>query len=400
MILPAECLQIWESQIKDRLQDELAQRFRTEHCHAEFNMIQDRRGSLGPCILLSCWNGATCGTEEGREQTRKKLQKRVKKLQSLQGCRYPCKIVIDEIGLLARLATAEALDVDIYASADACIRSYVSLPVQGSSHGHQTCTFGGLISVGSEVFVLTVAHPFLTDETVSNQSHLRPAIVESSSEEDEDTDSDSDRSLFPSVELDSLSPITANSSLSTELSLSSTLGGEESPIEPTMGEPLQITVGFHVAHAENFSTSKSIDLDWALCRLADTARPLQNSYLEPRTQKTVVIQGSESATLPPGTNVFVLAGRSGPQVGKLGQSNVDLRLRGRKYAVTQIVLQEKLGNYDQIMCWFPKLTIYSSWRFWMLGCAEGQCRWLRDRWQRSASDGLHDTNSLCLRRYL
>lgn len=103
MIVPAEHMQRWVTQIKDRLRDELKHCLRSERCHPEFTMVRDKNGRIGPCILLSCWNDNTCHTDGGRESTRKKMQKKVKKLQSLKDCTYPCKVVVDDIGLLARL---------------------------------------------------------------------------------------------------------------------------------------------------------------------------------------------------------------------------------------------------------------------------------------------------------
>jgi hypothetical protein len=46
MAVPQTHLLAWESRIRDRLQDELAQCIRSERCQLEFNMVRDVKGRI------------------------------------------------------------------------------------------------------------------------------------------------------------------------------------------------------------------------------------------------------------------------------------------------------------------------------------------------------------------
>lgn len=161
MPVSQEYLQLWQSQTRDRLQDELAQCMRAERCHLEFYMVCDKQGRIGPCTVLTCWDDNNCQTESGRERTRRKVQKKIHKLHSMQGCRFPCKVVIDKMSLLARSSKSDIkLVSSIKARFEESHTTLVSLLLNSGGSDIQECTLGGLIRVDTRLYGLTVAHPF------------------------------------------------------------------------------------------------------------------------------------------------------------------------------------------------------------------------------------------------
>src|SRR5271163_3648680 len=161
MPVAQEHLQFWQSQLKDRLQDELAQCIRTERCHLEFYMIYEKKGRIGPCIVLTCWDENTCENESGRENTRRKLQKKIRKLQSIRDCHFPCKVVVDSVSPLGRCPEPDVSPgLVLKALLEDSQTTHVSLLLKTSDHDNHGCTLGGLIRVGSRIYGLTVAHPF------------------------------------------------------------------------------------------------------------------------------------------------------------------------------------------------------------------------------------------------
>jgi hypothetical protein len=349
MIVPAEHMQRWTTQIKDRLRDELKHGVRFEACHPEFHMVRDKNGRIGPCILLSCWNDATCHTESGREDTRKKMQKRVKKLQSLKDCQYPCKVVVDDIRPLARLLLpTNVASAHIFARISGTLGTYVSLSIGDHESADQECSIGGLVRVGSRIFALTVSHAFLRDEV----HQVQPTTVYGDlSESESDGDSDTDASLFHEHNSDRMSIFTTKSRISTELSrtdsrMSKTTLDDQTVLDAEYdGNELDEQSSIlRVGQLYATCSTKDTDLDWALIELASDAPRLDNTYVDPQTRKSTPIQYSEDVAGAPGTEVSVLAGKSGVQSGTLGQNNIDLAIRGRQYVATQIIMSQTLGK--------------------------------------------------------
>jgi hypothetical protein len=349
MIVPAEHMQRWTTQIKDRLGDELKHGVRFEACHPEFHMVRDKNGRIGPCILLSCWNDDTCHSESGREDIRKKMQKRVKKLQSLKDCQYPCKVVVDDIRPLARLLLpTNVASADIFARISGTLGTYVSLSIGDHESADHECSIGGLVRVGSRIFALTVSHAFERDQVHHAQSN---AVCGDFSDSESDGDSDTDGSLFREHNSDRMSVFTTKSRTSAELSRTNSCMSEA-----TWDDETVLDAEVHSNDLEKQSSilrigqlhatclTEHTDMDWALIELAIDAPRLEYTYVDPRTRRPMPIQYSEDVAGAPGIDVFVLAGKSGIQSGTLGQNNIDLAIRGRQYVATQIVLSQTLGK--------------------------------------------------------
>lgn len=216
MSVPSKCLQTWKLDFESRLDDGLRQWLQTERCLGplEFCMVKDK-GRIGPCILVVCWDDKSCVNEKGREIARKKLQKKIRKLQSMRDRPFPCKVVIDRLSLLALTSSLSAdaavnKEMESLSMTDANVSKYyphhplarillertapliapmqtlvpidaqrsetqatsVSSVIRNTTNPDQTCTLGGLIRIGVKIYGLTVAHPFTPDEPESEVRHL------------------------------------------------------------------------------------------------------------------------------------------------------------------------------------------------------------------------------------
>jgi hypothetical protein len=349
MAVPNEHLHIWESRIRDRLQDELAQCIRRERCQAEFNMVRDKNGRIGPCILLSCWNDVLCTTEAGRDRMLKKMQKKVKKLQSMRGCQYPCKILVDHIELLARLTLSEDVPgTDVYSQITAPVTTYVGLLVSNFSGTDQECTVGGLVRVGSQVFGLTVAHAFQKGCATTPTS--ADASYDDSSDSESDAGTDTDESLFHELNSDRMSMFTTKSRISGELCRTPSNHSEMTlSVKPIHDDEMSGNKVKMSCIGQLHTTSDEDDsLDWALIEIIGDVNQSQNTYIDPSTGVYTAVQYHGDDTGALGRKVHVLAGKSGTQSGSLGQSNVQIFLGGHKYLVTQVILTRNLGKFIHI----------------------------------------------------
>ena len=355
MSIAQEQLHIWESQIRDRLQDELTQCIRTESCHLELYMVCDRKRRIGPCIVLTCWNANTCSTERGREITRRKVQKRIPSLQSLQNCPFPCKVVVDELSLFARLS-GPAIDPGIHVRANLTKEAltFVSLLIVDEDRAFSECTLGGLICVDGKVYGLTVAHAFsIRLESISSETDAR-----SESSETQDTDSDnSDDSLFNGFDCHQIADTVTIQIENDHANLERHRTGNPQNIltmrdHESRGErPRLLEFDSSVEIGRICSTSSTHmsvgngmpESDWALIELEKSIGQPRNFYHIPQSTENTLIEKLWLHSLEPNTQVLVLGGRTGTRHGIIGQSNIKLSIQGRDLVVTQIVLREPLG---------------------------------------------------------
>jgi hypothetical protein len=395
MSVPDEHLQSWESEIRSRLEDDLSQWLRTERCHLEFSMVSSK-GRIRPCIMVVCWDDSTCVNEKGREIMRRKLQKQVRKLQSLRNCRFPCMVIVDKFHLLAftsssptriggpheiecsskqsyedilfgternrratesRPSLSNVPVVSIYAQLSKAQTTFVSLSIRSAFEHGQGCTLGGIIVVGKTRYGLTVAHPFTTDKSNERDLAFAPLAAELEASEE----SDSDGSLFSEFGSDRTSMFVgnldqANSILDPESDeitntpdLANPAAAEPSSVKATSNTPVFSIFGTIFASSlepKLFSGSddSSVQCDWALVTIDPQYIALQNSYVRPWSSTAVEVKSILQEKPDPGLEVLILGGRSGVQECRIGQENIRIKIRGRDFVVTQLILTKALGK--------------------------------------------------------
>jgi hypothetical protein len=395
MPVPDEHLQSWESEIRSRLEDDLSQWLRTERCHLEFSMVSSK-GRIGPCIMVVCWDDSTCMNEKGREVMRRKLQKRIRKLQSLRNCRFPCKVIVDKFHLLAftsssptriggshemksspkqshedilfgternrrvtesRSSLSNVPVVSIYAQLWKAQTTFVSLSIRSAFEHGQGCTLGGIITVGKTLYGLTVAHPFTIDQSNEHDLAFAPLAAELETSEE----SDSDGSLFNEFGSDRTSMFVgnldqANSTLDPEsdettdtTDLAKPAAAEPSSVKETSNTPVFSVFGTIFASSlepKLFGSSddSSVQYDWALVTIDPQYIALRNSYVRPGSSTAVEVRSILQEKLDPGLEVLILGGRSGVQECRIGQDNIRIKIRGRDFVVTQLILTKTLGK--------------------------------------------------------
>ena len=191
----------WTSRIKDELVGEALKKLTRIRCaEPELIMISDQKGNTGPCMVLTCWNDDTCETEVGREQTRERIQKQVRSFQTVKESPFACKVIIDEVGLLARNSIDPSLNVEsaairLEADLNNFGNTFVGLPITGFSSNLPWCTLGGIIRVGTRTYGITVAHPFRGQRQGAGGV---PRTTDGIDSIDDGSDSDLDNSLFES----------------------------------------------------------------------------------------------------------------------------------------------------------------------------------------------------------
>src|SRR5436305_979781 len=227
--------------------------------------------------MVICWDDSTCMNEKGREIMRRKLQKRIRKLQSLRNCRFPCKVIVDKFHLLAftsssltriggsheikssskqsyeglffgternrrvtgsRSSLSNVPVVSIYAQLSKAQTTFVSLSIRSAFEHGQGCTLGGIIIVGKTLYGLTVAHPFTIDKSNERDLAFAPLAAELETSEE----SDSDGSLFSEFSSDRASMFVeyldqANSTLDPE---SDEITNATDPAKPATAEPSSV----------------------------------------------------------------------------------------------------------------------------------------------------------------
>jgi hypothetical protein len=279
----------------------------------------------------------------------KKMKKRVKNLQSLRGCQYPCKVIVDHVGLLARLSTSDdALNTEVYSNISYPVKSCVSLLANGPSSPDREFTIGGLVRVGSEIYGLTVAHAFQRDYVT--ELNTADASYDGTSDSDSDNGTDTDESLFHELNSDRMSVFTTRSRISGDLSRTPTNESNMTLSEATLHDDLASDMNLKMSYIGQLhhTTDPSKSLDWALVRMTTDTSHASNTYWDPRRGVHRNLQNLVDVTGALGRQVRVLAGKSGAQSGTLGQSNVQTVLKGQKYCVSKVILTRNLGELVQI----------------------------------------------------
>lgn len=344
MPIPPEHLNLWEQSIQDRLRDELAQLLRAERCHLEFCIVYDERRRIQPCILLSVWDEATCQHESGRKNTRRKVQKMIQKLQSMRDCRFPCKVVVDSILLLASL---EEMRIPpgpaIQAPLGGTETTLVGLLIRRTGNEIHECTLGGLISAGQRIYGLTVAHPF-SDTQRQEEMHsslfiARSGVEPSDSNSSEDLGIDSSKADFASRSATE-SGVTEVVNNIRQSSLSSS---ENAPLRD-FGRIYSTSLPF-----QNENESYRRSLDWALIELNSSTPLLQNSYVMPHASQSTSIESCGGEQLDFNLEIVVLGGKSGLRHGFIGQRNICLDVEDRRLDVTQVILNQPLGKIQSFI---------------------------------------------------
>jgi hypothetical protein len=358
MTVPAKYKDVWHSQLESRLRDDLAHWLEREWCHLEFSMIQDKSGKIGPCIVLVCWDDKTCVSEKGKEVIRKSVTKKLRKLQSLRDCQFPCKVMVAKVNLLALQSSLPATSaMSIEARVQDLRQTRTSLLIRNPNDTRQECTLGGFIRIDDTIYGLTVAHPFVAE--VAAEETYGSVSGASCFESDDGDESDSDESLFGGVGSDRLSmsadDIQASPSApgqGTNDILHSLCGLDESVSYGSVKEEINnVTTYTSIGHISATSFDRtppqegSHEPDWALVALDVQPHRLQNTYIIPGSSKAIKIVGVLLENPEPSLKVVVLGGRSGLQRAVVGQEKINLRLRGRNFVVTQLVLTGALGKF-------------------------------------------------------
>ncbi|KIW17453.1 hypothetical protein PV08_04647 [Exophiala spinifera] len=352
MVVPDEHVEVWENVIRERLVDELRLHFRSQKCQPEFLMVSDASSKIGPCICLSVWDDSLCNTEEGRKKTIKDANKIVRKLQTMQQCPFPFKVIADKISLATRSSGRSKCSVESLEGPLLERSSLVGLELSGGADERVSFRLGGLVRVGSKIYGLTVAHPFIRRQ----QQYLRPAAIVQDTREPYDSDStDSDceeDKLFRSQH-----PTIAAEVAMNQQEVVHTFQDETNPtFQPLQPDSDRLATSAHSSSSNvsttsfgevytysNWSSKSDVTGDWALVELQDDVPVLPNLYKAQRDGSVVQIDGISTNGLQPQTAVTILTGSNHLLHGVLGQSNVKISVDGLNLTVTQIILQRPLA---------------------------------------------------------
>ena len=419
MIIDEHHLQIWQSQIKERLEDEIPRQLQKERClQLDFWMVSDSKGRTGPCIIFTCWDEANCQDHHSREKIRKRIQNKVKHFQALKDCRYPYIVVMDTISLLAKIP--EDIDVSsntVMAELHGDEESFVGLMLKGTLPPHYQCTLGGLVSIDGHIYGLTVAHPFEAKRSVAEADASENLVEDGGLSDSECSDVKSSSSGAQSLLFDSRDNIglqdfqierghrfpdrreeedgPAGGEYTREITTTGTL-----PSRPTsrhsegrttssklfgrivMTSAFNDVIGAHISH----------NYDWALVEIDANHQLRHNSYIDLTGNARIFLQGTHQNNLLKDSQVSVLAGQSGLKTGTLIQQQDIISISGRDLHVSQILLEHPLGkrlrcNYGNIMLNHPST---SHRRFRIVGSSWWKRHWLYCCRSQASTDSLHD----------
>jgi hypothetical protein len=355
--VPDDQLDSWQTVFSPRLESELLQAFRKERCQLEFLMFAGKHGRAEPGILLTCLWEKSSLTARDRERLRKKIQKRVNKFESLRNCLFPCRVIVDNIRLLAsaepeHLISQERhrMDVDCKIPNQPmtmCGALLRVVPYGRSEPVH--CTLGGLLVVGATVYGLTVQHPFILPfgevgepkpSSCSEYSFSELSIGSEGSDADDNTISSSRSNWLPSA------LPTPPGNEGRDLAITS-----EATPAPTVFHDEQYHDGRYYAPFGAFYNAafgghfKAVDA--MLVALTNPSHILPNQYRLPNSnqwEKITDVARKGSKSLQPNRSVFVIAGMSGVMPGRLGQSGINLRIGRELYCAQQVILEKPLGK--------------------------------------------------------
>jgi hypothetical protein len=355
--VPDEQVDSWQTVFSPRLESELLLAFRKERCQLEFLMFAGKQGRAEPGILLTCLWEKSPLTAKDRERLRKKIQKRVNKFESLRNCLFPCRVMVDNIRLLAfaepeHLISQERhrMDVDCKIPNDPMTMCGALLRVvpYGWKEPVQ-CTLGGLLVVGRTVYGLTVRHPFVLPfseageprpSSSSEYSFSELLIDSEDSDANDDTISGSRTNWLPSALLTPTGNEGRDLAITSEAKPASTIFRDE-----------QYYDARHYVPFGTFTNAAFRDhckaADAMFVALTDPSHMLPNQYRLPNSKQwekitDVACKGSNS--LQPDQSVFVIAGMGGVMPGRLGQPRINLKIGRELYCTQQIILEKPLGK--------------------------------------------------------
>jgi len=329
----------WRHSINPRLESEILHVLRKERCQLELLMCGTREGILRPTILLTCgYDKISLGPRES-ERRRRKIQKQVNKFQSLKGCPFPCHVIIDNIRLLAFVPGDQGdadWDLSCYqGSPDGQFCGAIIQVGKGSDRVNY-CTLGGLITLESRTYGLTVFHPFCKRRQPQSHDGLSATSLSLSSE------SSSGAEFAPSPDSWSIG------SKSTRWSVGGFHSGRDfiyPAVAPRSSAP-------SIGHDEDiFLTAGTlmqgpVEADCGLVRFPRALGIFANRYRPPGHDHLVeILHLGPSPTIDWDTPVFVIAGISGVVPGKLGQTGISLAVDNVSCNVTQVILERPLGKF-------------------------------------------------------
>jgi hypothetical protein len=355
--VPDEQFDSWQTVFSPRLESELLLAFRKERCQLEFLMFAGKQGRAEPGILLTCLWEKSPLTAKDRERLRKKIQKRVNKFESLRNCLFPCRVMVDNIRLLAfaepeHLISQERhrMDVDCKIPNDPMTMCGALLRVvpYGWKEPVQ-CTLGGLLVVGRTVYGLTVRHQFVLPfseageprpSSSSEYSFSELLIDSEDSDANDDTISGSRTNWLPSALLTPTGNEGRDLAITSEAKPASTVFHDEQYYDARHYVPFGTFT--NAAFSDRFKAA-----DAMFVALTEPSHMLPNQYRLPNSKQwekitDVACKGSNS--LQPDQSVFVIAGVGGVMPGRLGQPRINLKIGRELYCTQQIILEKPLGK--------------------------------------------------------
>ena len=244
---------------------------------------------------------------------------------------------------------------------DSVLNTYTALPISFSGSNVGLSTIGGLVVMESLPYALTSSHalvaPVLENSTYAFSSLLTDDASVSGSEDDclsEQCDASGFRNFG---EEESVSDTGAGLDSASEVEAEiQAWHGNESPTVTALSPPDAATeasesrvIGTVYRKHELQQTAKSTSSDWAIVSLAQDEPPLPNTYINPDTQETVVVDSVTDIARKPllvGAQALILAGRSGVQRAQIGRSESRTAIDGLSMEVTQLLLTVPLGEFN------------------------------------------------------
>jgi hypothetical protein len=365
MLPPAESTLTWETMYKVRLEDEISTWMTTSWANIDLKMVQDKTGKLQPCIVLICWDQAKCASDRGRVSTRKALQKRMQRQESLKSCPFPCIVVVDKIQLLAFenlhgsvvyawLPANRIDDADPGSGADTTIRppdrlntvftTYSGIKIALDGNGTRHCTLGGLIWIDGKAYALTVAHPFYEMQMLEDSAATLDSRFETLSEA-EDSDSDDDILFENSVPESLVCSSIGSNFVAAQLSLAQTEPVHEPPMAKSLERKLIGTIHFGFPITDTASTVNA--RDWLCIALTEGLAILPNTYIDPLTSSRIALRRLGQVDVQRYENAWVLTSENTPSLITVSAKTSQLFMLGLLVQVTQIRLNKPLSKSHQ-----------------------------------------------------
>lgn len=355
MPVDAHDKQTWKNELEKRVIYEVQEnsKFRSMEGYFSFCQVTDMMGSTKPCILYICWhkNWGHDVDDKTISRARKKLQKRVDKFRSLQGCKFSCKVVIDQAIFATSFGQHSEAVKTFKAAEDGSRQTWVGASLHTSDQPNQVLKLGGLIRTDLGVFALTAGHSFV--------EHLRTRSAFANKRRGE-----SDDLLNPpdqrndSDDMSSSGSDCSSTTSGEDMVLVSTssrlIGYDPAHIDTSSHEDLtpvgghsEISFGsFYGSSFDESTHSHEVDrqLDWGLIKIDNVVPVLANSYTIPENGTSVAVTEVLDRSPESGDTVFILNGGT-PMGGIIGQSDIDIRIQGISLLVTEVIFSAMPGEF-------------------------------------------------------